>query len=279
MQYPFFLLLAGFFSSSLYGQNFLIREPDSAGNFEFQNLCKGKVTVTSGSYDVLKGQPVKFMTKWGRSKDGKFFWTNGENIYQFHFNSQKSEVISSNWHFIVEFYVCDSVAYIVYNPSRQEGEHDNRYSPGLRFCCLNLNNGHRTNYQFPNNINFTNLSISPDRMWAVFVNTIFTTDENVKKYQLVLYDLKAGSVQIIDSGITSKDQWFGNDDKYNSCFWPSNTVLIYYKHMRKGDNGSILSYNILSKKIEPAINSIPERDFTWFGYFHHAFFFSNRTSI
>lgn len=279
MRYMLFLFLIVLPSAFLFGQHFFIRESDSADHFVLKSIDNEKVTRYIGSYDILRGQPVKFMTNWSLSKDGKFYWVNGENIYEFDFDSQKSRLISSHWHFILEFFVIDSFAYIVYNPLTNEGPHDNRYSPGLKFCYLNLKNGQRNYFQIPGTYNFTNLSISPNRTWAAFINTIPTDNDNVKKYQFVLFNQRTRSLRIIDSAVSSKYEWFGDDDKYNSSIWADSSTLLYYKHTNGRDYGSVLSYSTLTKEAKVKLKSIAERDFTWFGFYQNAFYFSDRKGI
>jgi hypothetical protein len=244
----------------------------------FKKVHAGKATTFRGSYDILKGQPVKFMTHWSVSSSGECNWTNGESIYQFNFKTSKSRLVFSKWHFIQEFCVRDSFAFIVYNPSKQEGIDDNRFSPGLNFCCLNLKSGRRKYYDVPNKYNFTNLSISPDRRWAAFINTLFSKNGKFTKDQLVLFDLNTQTLKVIDSA-ENRHQWFGNEDKHNSSLWQNSATLVYYKNTKEEGRGSILSYNTLSGEISVKLKEIPESNFIWFGYDGKAFYFSDRHSI
>jgi hypothetical protein len=263
----------------VHGQDILIRQPDSAGHFIFKKFRGGSAITYFGSYDILQGQPVDFMTNWSLSARGELYWTNGENIYQFNCNTSRSKLVSAKWHFILEFCIRDSLAYLIYNPSREEGLANNRYETGLKFCSLNLKNGNRHYFHLPNTYNFTNLSISPDHRWAAFINTIRTRNKNITKYQFVLFDLYTQTLKILDSGISSKYQWFGDDDKHNSSLWQDSATLLYYKHTKDKDYGSILSYNTSSGEINVKLKEIPDRDFMWFDYDSIAFYFSDRNSI
>jgi hypothetical protein len=271
--------LFNLYSLFAFSQAILVRGSDSLGYFVFEKVDSGKQSHYQGSYSVLSKEPVEFMTHWGLSKSGNCYWTNGENIYEYSFNKNVSRLLFFNLHFILEFVVRDSLAYVVYNPSKEEDEFENRYSKGIKFCSIDLNSGSRQYFRLDEDCNITNLSISPDRQWASFINTISIKKEDQTRYQLVLYNLGNGKIKIIDSGKYQKYEWFGDAGKYNSSFWPNSSKLLYYKHFRKDDYGSILEYDLASGVVVVKLPHVPERDFTWFGFYRDAFYFSGRDNL
>lgn len=91
--------------------------------------------------------------------------------------------------------------------------------------------------------------------------------------------LKNRNATIIDSADTGKDEWFGDDDKFNSSIWVGNNMLMYYKHTDAVNFGEIVCINFKSKNKHVVLRSVPERDFSWFGYYDGYFYFSRRNIL
>lgn len=191
---------------------------------------KGELHEYRGSLSILKGSRINSLLHWDVARPGIIYWTNGENIYRFDCKTQTSRLIYSKFHFILEFFLTDSLAYIVYNPSTHEDAGDNRYSKGSKFCYVNLITGIKKEIQIPPKFNFTNLSISPNQNWASFIYTLDIDHDKTTKYDLVLYNLRTQELRIIDSAKLSNHQWFGDQEKTNSSFRINSDSILYSKH-------------------------------------------------
>jgi hypothetical protein len=165
---------------------------------------------------------------------------------------------------------------VVYHPSEENGEYDNRYKKGLKFCRIQIGTWKKELLTLPSSFNVTNLTISPDGKWASFINTILAKDT---RYQLVLYNMSNRNAIIIDSADTKKYEWFGDDDRFNSAIWANANKLIYYKHINNNGAEEMISFDIKSKSKQVILKSVPERDFSWFGYYDGYFYFSPRHTL
>jgi hypothetical protein len=274
LSFLFSLLFKMMLSQTIY-----VRETDSSGYFRFNKLSKGIVSAYKGSYDILKGQPVDFMIQWGISKNKDLYWTNGENIYKYNFANQSSIQAISNLHFILAFFIIDHFAFVAYNPSREEGLHDNRYARGLKFCRVDLNNGVKKYYPLPVGLNMSNLTVSPGMDWASFMSASSISSSKTINYKMILYDLENEKTTIIDSAKPADQSSFGDDEQYNSSLWSDSSTFVYYKHVPKSGNGRLFSYNIHSKSIKSELFTVPDQFFSWFGYYNRYFYFSERDNI
>jgi hypothetical protein len=263
----------------LLSQTIYIRESDSSGYFRFSKSGKGVVSTYKGSYDILKGQLGTYMMHWGVSKNGNFYWTNGENIYKYIFLNQSSKLIVSNLKVIFEFVILDHFAFVAYNPLPEEGPFDNRYERGLRFCRVDLNNGAKKYYSLPIGLNMSSLAISPGMDWAIFMSTSSISNSKKTNYKMILYDLENQKATTIDSAKPSNGSWFGDYDRYNSSLWSDSSTVVYYKHIPNSGDGRIFSYNVHSKAIKTELFSFPNMAFLWFGYYNKYFYFADRKTI
>jgi hypothetical protein len=125
----------------------------------------------------------------------------------------------------------------------------------------------------------TNLSISPGRKWASFINTIFKSKDH-ETYQLFLYNLSSGELKIIDSAKYENNELLGESDKYNSTLWTDSSTLLYYKLTnKKGSNGCILMYNLATGKTSVRLENTPSGRLAWFDFFNGYFYFSTRHGL
>lgn len=277
---PFLLIciLTGCIHTSS-AQEMIFRESDSARHFSFTVIKGGKITKYKESYDILQGSMITYMTNWSASKDGILYWTNGENIYKCNFEKgEKSSLVYSKLYYILEFTVRNNLIYIIYNPSREEGLHNNRYSGGLKFCRINVNNWNKENLWLPPGYNITNLAISPDGQWASFIHT--KTEKEAARYELVLYNLLKKNSKIIDKADSRQMEWFGNDDMFNSAVWAGPDTLLYYKHLNDKNYGQIVAFNLKTGNKKISLSNFPQRDFSWFGFDDdNQFYFSERHNV
>lgn len=279
MKYLLFFLCFTPISHFLAAQQIVMRESDNEGNFSFVKVRVKDSLVNryTESYEVLDKSDYKFMTNWGTSGNDTLYWTNGENIYLCDLRKhEKSTLVCSNLYWILELFVRNNYLYVVYHPSKEQRVYDNRYKKGLKFCRIHIGTWEKEILNLPPTCNVTNLTISPDKKWASFVNTIIA--KNIK-YQLVLYNFLNGNVTIIDSADTKKPEWFGDDDKFNSAIWTNANKLTYYKHIDNKSNGEIVSFDIRLKIKQVVLKNFPERDFSWFGYYDGYFYFSPRHTL
>jgi hypothetical protein len=277
MKYTF---LVCFFIASIKfisAQEFIARESDSAGYFYFVKIKDGNTLRYKESYSVLSGSKSHFMTKWSVSENAMLYWTNGENVYQCDITDNKaSTLIYDHLYWILEFFVRGDFIYIIYNPSKEDGPHDNRYAEGLRFCRINIRSRLKEDLRLPPGYNVTNLSISKDERWASFINTKIGKNP---KYKLILFNISNGHVKTIDSANSNQFEWFGDDDHVNSAYWADSINLIYYKHVKSNDYGRLITYNVKNKTKQEWPMYFPERDFTWFSIVDNYLYCSGRHSL
>jgi hypothetical protein len=275
-----FKLFLFLFCSTSYisAQQFVVRKSDSADFFSFLKLVDGKVSKYKEGYEILNSSQVHYMTKWDAATDGSIYWTNGENIYRCDWITKKSTLIFSNLYWVLEFFIRGNFAYVVYNPDKNEGAHDNRYSRKIEFCRINLRTHLKEHLLLPPGYNVTNLSISKDEKWATFINTRIQ-NSNTVHYDLVLCDLVNGKSRRIDTAKTEHSSWFGDDDMTNSACWADSNTLLYYKHVNLNDNGVVMAYNIDAQSRKIWLPHFPQRDFTWFGAREGYFYCSDRHDI
>lgn len=276
MKQILFLIFILVCENCVFSQQLIVRQSDSGRYFSFLRLDSQRLSYHKGDYEVLSEIPYKFMTRWGVSARKDLFWTNGENVYKYDWVTKKSILLYGHLNWILEFFVTGKYIYIIYNPTNGQSDHDGRYSEGLRFCRINVEDRSRLNIDFPKQYNATNLSISKDGRWASFINKRGGKDI---KYDLILYNLKNGKIRRIDSASVEHESWFGNDDMMNSAWWTDSVNLSYYKHSRKGDFGKIIGFNVITAKKNSWSVPFPERDFTWFALSEGYLYYSSRHSL
>lgn len=263
-------------TQSLRAQQYILRKTDSAGYFSFVKLREGRLSRHIGSYDVLQKSRYDYLTKWDVAENGVMYWTNGENIYRFDWNNNKSTLLFSHLYWILELCVRGDRIYIVYNPSKEIGLDDNRFAEGLRFCRFNIKTAKKEDLGLPRGYNVSNLTISNNEKWASFVNK---QDDEGSKTKLNLFNLKSKRIQSIDSANLQKSEEFGDDDKFNTAYWIDSTTLLYYKHIKPDDNGRILSYNINTGEKKVWMKNFPQRDFSWFSSDGHKLYCAGRSNL
>jgi hypothetical protein len=248
-------------------------------SFVMLDLGTSKTTEANLDFSFLKGQWIDFMTKWGVGSDRMIYWTNSESIYMFNPVTGVNKKIVSELFFILEFVVINRSAYVVYNAAKEQDKNENRYaSSGTKLIKIDLNTLKKEEVPLPGGLNITNLSISKNEHFLSFIHTINVSDESRTKYFLKYYDVAGKKIRNVDSAVYSNMQWFGSSQKENSALWENDT-LIYYKHLQKNTYGALYRFDLKTATTEKIVNEIPERDYTWFGYFNRSFLFSGRHSL